>query len=130
VTTVRMKTDPENHHFGSRKNVAAYLMLFAYTAVHTRSRSTTKKTTPGAPYNGGVNLSAAGPSSLRPLMLQAVSLFVKPGKMPVRRPQVTPGALCRKCLELVLWHVKRACFVLLLWIEASPATHATSREIA
>jgi hypothetical protein len=44
-------------------------------------------------HNGGVNLSAAAPSSLRPLMLPGISLFVKPMKMLVRRPQVTPGAL-------------------------------------
>jgi hypothetical protein len=61
-----------------------------------------------APYNGGVNLSAAGPRSLRPLMLQAVSLFVKPGKMPVRRPQVTPGALERHTATDFL---RTACFL-------------------
>jgi hypothetical protein len=43
--------------------------------------------------NGGVNLTAAGHSSLRPLMLPAVSMLVKPIEIPVRRPQVTPGAL-------------------------------------
>jgi hypothetical protein len=43
--------------------------------------------------NDGVNLTAAAPSALRPLMLPAVSMFVKPVEIPERRPQVTPGAL-------------------------------------
>jgi hypothetical protein len=43
--------------------------------------------------NGAVNLTAAVRSALCPLMLPAVSMLVKPMEIPVRRPQVTPGAL-------------------------------------
>jgi uncharacterized protein (TIGR02391 family) len=46
-----------------------------------------------APSNGGMNLTAADHSPCRPWLLPAVSLLVMPVTLPVRRPQVMPGAL-------------------------------------
>jgi hypothetical protein len=44
-------------------------------------------------HNVAMNLTAAGRSALRPLLLRAVSMLVEPIEIPVRRPQVMAGAL-------------------------------------
>jgi hypothetical protein len=51
--------------------------------------------------NGGMNQTAADHSPCRPWLLPAVSLLVMPVTLPVRRPQVMPGALCAKQYETI-----------------------------
>jgi hypothetical protein len=51
--------------------------------------------------NGGMNQTAADHSPSRPWLLPAVSLLVMPVTLPVRRPQVMPGALGGNELEIL-----------------------------